>query len=85
MKFLTDDCQLPVDPGPCDNTNERYFYDYASKECKEFNYGGCHGNENNYISMFSCIWHCESKLSYWYVACLAINIQPVPFMSVHVV
>ncbi|CDW61093.1 Kunitz BPTI domain containing protein, partial [Trichuris trichiura] len=44
-------CKLPADPGPCKGKFPRYYYDWDSKQCAEFTYGGCRGNENNYDSI----------------------------------
>uniref|UniRef100_A0A3B5LCB0 Papilin b, proteoglycan-like sulfated glycoprotein n=1 Tax=Xiphophorus couchianus TaxID=32473 RepID=A0A3B5LCB0_9TELE len=45
--------------GPCDNWMVRFVYDYSTGKCKEFWYGGCHGNANNYRSMEACRRECE--------------------------
>uniref|UniRef100_A0A3B3XD86 BPTI/Kunitz inhibitor domain-containing protein n=1 Tax=Poecilia mexicana TaxID=48701 RepID=A0A3B3XD86_9TELE len=52
-------CLLPRDEGPCDNWMVRFTYDYSSGKCKEFWYGGCHGNANNFRSMEACRTECE--------------------------
>ncbi|KAK5608408.1 hypothetical protein CRENBAI_026178 [Crenichthys baileyi] len=41
-------CLLPRDEGPCDTWMVRFTYDYSTGKCKEFWYGGCHGNGNNF-------------------------------------
>ena len=41
-------CGLDQDMGPCRASIQRFFYDKSSKSCKEFSYGGCAGNENNF-------------------------------------
>uniref|UniRef100_A0A3P9NFX1 Papilin b, proteoglycan-like sulfated glycoprotein n=1 Tax=Poecilia reticulata TaxID=8081 RepID=A0A3P9NFX1_POERE len=52
-------CLLPRDEGPCDNWMVRFIYDYSTGKCKEFWYGGCHGNANNFRSMEDCRRECE--------------------------
>lgn len=47
-------CALPSDSGNCYARNERFYFDSASKECKEFIYGGCGGNANNFSSSDEC-------------------------------
>ena len=54
-----DICQLPPERGPCLAYMPRYYFDPAVGECKEFIYGGCLGNENN----FETIEACEAKCS----------------------
>ncbi|KAM4713129.1 papilin b, proteoglycan-like sulfated glycoprotein [Anableps anableps] len=52
-------CLLPRDEGPCDNWMVRFMYDHSTGKCKEFWYGGCHGNTNNFRSMEACRRECE--------------------------
>ena len=51
-------CELPKKAGICGATNLRFYYDSASKQCKEFNYGGCGGNGNNFESEYECRTAC---------------------------
>lgn len=53
-------CQLRADMGPCRGAKERYFYDSATGECKEFIYGGCRGNKNNFHTIEECQSQCKS-------------------------
>src|SRR5687768_9884808 len=41
-------CALPPDPGPCNAAMPRFYFDWASGFCREFTYGGCGGNPNNF-------------------------------------
>ena len=50
-------CALPPDVGPCRALIPRFFHNATSMKCESFNYGGCFGNENNFISSAEC----ESK------------------------
>ncbi|MEQ2253752.1 hypothetical protein ILYODFUR_035616 [Ilyodon furcidens] len=52
-------CLLPRDEGPCDTWMVRFTYDYSTGKCKEFWYGGCHGNGNNFRSMEACRRECN--------------------------
>ncbi|KAF7230667.1 papilin-like, partial [Nothobranchius furzeri] len=51
---LANSCFLPRDEGPCDTWVVRFSYDSGTGKCKEFWYGGCHGNANNFMSMEAC-------------------------------
>ncbi|XP_048510814.1 papilin isoform X3 [Athalia rosae] len=51
-----DVCNLRVDTGPCRGAFPKYYYDYVTRTCREFLYGGCDGNANR----FSTISECES-------------------------
>ncbi len=51
-EFLQNDvCQMPQEVGPCRDFLERYFFDVASGTCKQFYFGGCEGNKNNFKTM----------------------------------
>lgn len=52
-------CLLPRDEGPCDTWMVRFAYDRNTGKCKEFWYGGCQGNHNNFRSMEACRRQCE--------------------------
>nr|XP_058955453.1 carboxypeptidase inhibitor SmCI-like [Pocillopora verrucosa] len=49
-----DICHLPPENGPCKAYIPRYYFDPAVGECKEFIYGGCQGNENNFMTKEAC-------------------------------
>ena len=80
----SDICQLAADAGPCLAGQTRYFYDPNRRSCRQFTYGGCLGNENNFASAESCERHCvdiasrpsdepvtkrpDSKFKIWYTS-----------------
>ena len=41
------------------------YYDTESQDCEKFNYGGCKGNGNNFVSEVQCLQKCgdESDLA----------------------
>jgi len=51
-------CSQAKDMGPCRATMLRWYYDQESKKCQEFTYGGCAGNDNNFISQHKCQERC---------------------------
>lgn len=51
-------CLLPPDDGPCRAMVPRWYYDRYTQSCKEFNYGGCHGNANNFLTFDDCEKNC---------------------------
>ncbi|XP_070831722.1 tissue factor pathway inhibitor a [Chaetodon trifascialis] len=53
-------CHLPEAPGPCRGLVTRYFFDSKSQQCKQFFYGGCFGNANNFRSMAECQAKCQN-------------------------
>ncbi|KAL5497247.1 hypothetical protein EMCRGX_G013686 [Ephydatia muelleri] len=57
----TDACQLPQDPGPCRNMVTMFFYNPITFQCDQFEYGGCEGNDNRFISEQTCLDTCYSN------------------------
>ena len=51
-------CTLPADPGPCDDDIPRWYHDYLAGDCREFSWGGCEGNPNNFESYDACAAAC---------------------------
>lgn len=52
-------CILPVRKGFCRALIPRWSYDPVAKECKEFKFGGCDGNGNNFSSRKQCMEMCK--------------------------
>ncbi|XP_063436544.1 papilin-like [Mytilus trossulus] len=55
-------CDLKKDVGQCNARMSRYHYDVDSGECKQFFYGGCDGNENNFKTKQECFTDCEKRV-----------------------
>lgn len=53
------------DPGTCFASTRRWFYDYTDGVCKEFTYGGCDGNSNNYETYEQCKFYCKFGQNGW--------------------
>lgn len=56
---LSDLCQLPRVVGPCNSDYPQWYYNKDTDQCEEFNYGGCHGNENRFSDRESCERRCK--------------------------
>nr|AMH40735.1 Kunitz/BPTI inhibitor-3 [Vipera ammodytes ammodytes] len=54
-------CYLPADPGRCLAYMPRFYYNPASNKCKEFIYGGCRGNANNFKTWDECRHTCVAS------------------------
>jgi len=52
-------CRLPKERGPCEVEIPAYYFDYITKKCKKFVYGGCKGNANRFTSLTSCKQACH--------------------------
>ncbi|XP_004677464.1 PREDICTED: protein AMBP [Condylura cristata] len=55
-----DSCQLDRAEGPCLGLTKRYFYNGTSMACETFQYGGCLGNGNNFVSEKECLQTCRT-------------------------
>ncbi|UYV74460.1 hypothetical protein LAZ67_11003605 [Cordylochernes scorpioides] len=53
-----DPCCLPPDSGPCDAIFKRWFHDCETGTCRNFTYGGCGGNANNFVTEGECRAQC---------------------------
>lgn len=49
-----DACNAPPVSGNCDAYFERWYHDPSTGLCRQFIYGGCGGNENNYETFEQC-------------------------------
>lgn len=47
-------CELALETGPCDAAFQRFGFDPALGRCREFLWGGCDGNENNFETFDAC-------------------------------
>ncbi|XP_076025273.1 protein AMBP-like [Genypterus blacodes] len=56
-----EDCQVAADPGPCFGLFPRFFYNSTSMSCVMFNYGGCLGNQNNFVTERECLQSCRTE------------------------
>nr|1BIK_A Chain A, BIKUNIN [Homo sapiens] len=55
-----DSCQLGYSAGPCMGMTSRYFYNGTSMACETFQYGGCMGNGNNFVTEKECLQTCRT-------------------------
>ncbi|XP_031550082.1 PI-actitoxin-Aeq3a-like [Actinia tenebrosa] len=51
-------CLLPAETGRCMGYFPRYYYDESIGTCRQFIFGGCQGNENNFETMKECVRKC---------------------------
>jgi hypothetical protein len=55
---LADACYLPKSVGRCGNSQTKFYYNYETRQCEEFVYGGCLGNENKFDTSEECELKC---------------------------
>ncbi|XP_035782943.1 papilin-like isoform X2 [Anopheles albimanus] len=53
-----DTCFLPAETGECQNYTAHWYFDTKDNRCRQFYYGGCGGNGNNFVDEQSCINRC---------------------------
>uniref|UniRef100_A0A8D2Q0D5 BPTI/Kunitz inhibitor domain-containing protein n=1 Tax=Varanus komodoensis TaxID=61221 RepID=A0A8D2Q0D5_VARKO len=51
-------CKLPAVTGPCKARLEVFFFNWATRRCEIFIYGGCYGNLNQFGSERECLRIC---------------------------
>ncbi|CAB3235618.1 unnamed protein product [Arctia plantaginis] len=51
-------CMEEADPGPCRGLYQRWTFMAAKGMCVPFSYGGCRGNQNNFITQEDCTNTC---------------------------
>ncbi|KAG9347460.1 hypothetical protein JZ751_005027 [Albula glossodonta] len=56
-------CSAPPDVGPCKDIIPRWYYSPAAGVCQHFIYGGCKGNNNNFLQESDCVAKCMQELA----------------------
>ncbi|XP_060752252.1 protein AMBP [Tachysurus vachellii] len=56
-----DSCKGVPDPGPCFGMLHRYHYNSSIMTCQRFDYGGCMGNQNNFLTEKECLQTCRTE------------------------
>ncbi|XP_062846755.1 tissue factor pathway inhibitor 2 [Trichomycterus rosablanca] len=56
-------CRFPKEVGICKALLRRYFFNMSTMQCEQFFYGGCMGNENNFLDKKSCVDYCSPSKS----------------------
>lgn len=54
-----DTCQKAAEVGNCQNYEARWYFDTKEERCRQFYYGGCGGNDNNFADEQACLVRCE--------------------------
>ena len=64
MSSQEDSCLMTADPGPCTSEEIRFFYDSKTLRCRQFIYGGCAGNNNQFKTEAECLETCVPNKSF---------------------
>ncbi|XP_004530678.1 papilin isoform X3 [Ceratitis capitata] len=54
-------CSLPPLQGRCSDQIIRWYYDERDKSCYEFEFTGCRGNRNNFVTERECLQYCGNE------------------------
>ncbi|XP_065355387.1 tissue factor pathway inhibitor [Calliphora vicina] len=54
-------CLLPMEPGPCRMSLNRFYYNAQTDTCEEFKFGGCKGNDNKFGFKQTCEAACKKS------------------------
>ncbi|XP_064165123.1 protein AMBP [Anguilla rostrata] len=54
-------CQLAPDVGPCFGLMQRFYYNSTLMACQPFTFGGCLGNQNNFVTEKECLQSCRTE------------------------
>ena len=79
MSFAANICKLPKVTGPCRARIPRWYFNYKTKRCERFIYGGCRGNKNNFRSLSSCQKKCPGEFHHCYDAYHTLRWQSLIF------
>lgn len=60
-RLAKDACFKAAETGNCQNYEARWYFDTKEERCRQFYYGGCGGNDNNFVSEDACLGRCERK------------------------
>ncbi|XP_062573994.1 kielin/chordin-like protein [Saccostrea cucullata] len=52
-------CDLPLERGSCRARLPRWYYNVKLGKCEMFEYSGCDGNSNNFLTLKDCVEQCE--------------------------
>lgn len=52
-------CFIDPSPGSCRDAVNRWYFDRRQNGCGLFSYGGCHGNQNKFMSLADCETVCK--------------------------
>ncbi|KAK6052663.1 Kunitz/Bovine pancreatic trypsin inhibitor domain protein [Cooperia oncophora] len=55
-------CEHDIEVGECSGVFVRFGYDKSTNDCRQFTYGGCGGNGNNFATIQECRNVCVKKV-----------------------
>ncbi|CAD6193631.1 unnamed protein product [Caenorhabditis auriculariae] len=79
---LEEKCMQAVEPGPCKNFADRWYFNSEDGTCHPFKYGGCAGNRNHFFTQKECEVHCARFLSQFFLFTMHARTAQVPVPKV---
>ncbi|XP_048750942.2 kielin/chordin-like protein [Ostrea edulis] len=55
-------CSLPPEVGLCRASLPRWWYNPEVEKCEMFEYSGCEGNDNKFLTWEDCVRECEARM-----------------------
>lgn len=55
-------CAPAADPGECLTRIPMWYYDHRKKQCAQFDYLGCKGNDNKFLRKQDCLDTCLTRI-----------------------
>jgi len=75
-------CSLLPDPGPCGSQVTRWYYLPREEDCIQFPWGGCQGNDNNFVSLDQCRAACHVPLDKPESSTMRVSLSsPIPTVT----
>ena len=74
-------CDLNIDAGPCRGQTSRWGYDKMTGQCVQFQYGGCKGNQNRFMTLEDCQNVCNYKKQIFEVTATKDNYRVIHNIS----
>lgn len=68
---MSSTCLEMPDPGPCREREDMWYFDSSLTKCDIFQYGGCSGNLNRFITQQECEFACTPQQDI--IACMTLD------------
>lgn len=77
ISCVGEECSAIPERGPCKGNCHSYYFDPSDYKCKQFTYGCCGGNSNNYLTQQACLNACNDGRFTFYCKLLYLPVVHV--------